>query len=489
MGARAGRAPPICQEARAINSTAAWCPSIDPTATGEGAYSITLRAVDLAGNHTSTAPATIYVDGTAPLAASAYIRRQRTVTKSPDADLTWSVNLVGTVSDPALSDGNPGSGIITNTVMVQLIDEFGKPVADGAQQATISGSAWSIDYQMTGRHPVGYYSIAITAEDQVGNRATTTVGSLVLDTYAPTVDVDRDTLPGDVISQTTVITGSMIDVPEPGGAVAKYHFEPNLGLLEDGSGNGHHGSCTSCPTTSEGLFGTTLTFNRSLSQFVTVPATTAFDLTSYTASVWIRPTWTAGTMGYSPSIMGIRGSAGAIFSLSLRDNYSRLEIYTGASPMPSRAPAVSIAQNKWHHIAVAYNGSTFTLYLDGLPINTNTLSMGTVSNLPLVIGKTNSAFSQNYFSGDIDEAMVATACSPPRRSTRWPRAASPAPAASRPRWSRWISTCLIRARSSPRRWTGSMPSSTTPRPSSRPGARPSRPAWRTTTRSACAARI
>ncbi|HYF65179.1 MAG TPA: LamG-like jellyroll fold domain-containing protein, partial [Herpetosiphonaceae bacterium] len=344
-GSTSWSSAPVCQEAQAINSSAAWCPTVDPTATGEGAYDITLRAVDLAGNQVSSAPARIYVDGTAPQATSPYNLRQRPVTEDPDADLTWSVNLAGTISDPALSDGSPASGLVTTTVMVRLIDELGDPVADGAQLATINGSAWSIDYQMTGRHPVGYYDIEITAEDAVGNRSASTVGSLMLDTYAPTVDVDRDTLPADVISQTTVFTGSMIDVPEPGGAVAKYHFEPGLGLLEDSSGNDIDGSCTSCPTTSEGLFGTTLTFNKNQSQFVTTPATTTFNLASYTASVWVRPTWAAGTMGYSPAIMGIRSPAGAVFGLSLRDNYSRLEIYTGASPMPSRAPAVSIAQN------------------------------------------------------------------------------------------------------------------------------------------------
>lgn len=71
--------------------------------------------------------------------------------------------------------------------------------------------------------------------------------------------------------------------------------------------------------------------------------------------------------------MGIRSPTGTIFSIQLRDNYSRMEIYNYSA---FQTIPMFINQNEWHHIAIAHNGSEFTAYVDGLPVVTKQLAIG-----------------------------------------------------------------------------------------------------------------
>lgn len=90
--------------------------------------------------------------------------------------------LLGQVSDP----GSPASGVVTNTVKVNVLDHLGVSVAD-SQSASMTGSTWQDDYPFTAA-AYGPYTVTLYAED--GEAAiSTTVGALNLDDIGPSADI------------------------------------------------------------------------------------------------------------------------------------------------------------------------------------------------------------------------------------------------------------------------------------------------------------
>ena len=80
---------------------------------------------------------------------------------------TWQVAIAGTVSDPAVTSGVPGSGV--RSVKVTLLDGYGRPAGDGTQLAAVSGTAWTAEVTLTDPIDDGAYTIQAEADDQAGN--------------------------------------------------------------------------------------------------------------------------------------------------------------------------------------------------------------------------------------------------------------------------------------------------------------------------------
>ncbi|MFD2824375.1 immunoglobulin-like domain-containing protein [Lacinutrix iliipiscaria] len=71
----------------------------------------------------------------------------------------------------------------------------------------------------------------------------------------------------------------------------------------------------------------------------------------------------------------------------------------------------AIASNTWYHIAVTYNGSVYTLYIDGVEMNSTTGSLPISNTSDCVIGAMDQKLIPpfrplNYFSGTLDELRV-----------------------------------------------------------------------------------
>jgi len=175
----AWRTAPPCLDAA---GGAAFCPTFAPS--GEGRYLLRTRATDVV-SHTEapTRTYTLYVDGTPPqvgfdsLEANSFL----SATLHPSQRNVWVVHLSGTIADPSLPGGYPGSGVQTDTVRVSLSritrwagnESTTAPVPPGDQLATVSGNTWTIDYQIWDPQPSGIYSITVQAADRVGNQRAT----------------------------------------------------------------------------------------------------------------------------------------------------------------------------------------------------------------------------------------------------------------------------------------------------------------------------
>lgn len=67
---------------------------------------------------------------------------------------------------------------------------------------------------------------------------------------------------------------------------------------------------------------------------------------------------------------------------------------------------VGIPANVWHHVAVIYDGSTASMYIDGVLEKTATLSPPVDTNQSFYIGAAGKSSPTSYFIGNIDEVRV-----------------------------------------------------------------------------------
>ncbi|MBA3469749.1 MAG: hypothetical protein H0T53_08900 [Herpetosiphonaceae bacterium] len=408
---RSGQSAQPCADSVGTNL---WCLPIDPaTLGGAGAYDFQFRAVDSVGNQTTTASHTIYVDDAGPQVSSSYSGTWLVPAAAADQKLAWSVTLAGAISDPAiaLAGGGTiaGAGVDPDSVQVALIDAASNSVSSRTFLATVSGNTWTVDYRILGQRPTGLYTLQVSAADLLGNQtAGANVGTVLFDLQPPSIELDERTLPENSMGPGT-LRGTIREPLLPGGAVAAFHFAEGAGAttFAGSARTDLSASCGvpapvgDCPTTTSGLFGAALQFSAATSTRITVPATTTLDLSAGTLSAWIRPTWTAGSNGYNPAILALRSAGGTRYSWHLRDNYSHLDIYNGATV---GAAAVSISPNQWTHVAVVQAGSRWTAYVNGVEVGGADQAFGSATGLPLTIGAATG--SLEVFTGAIDEVLI-----------------------------------------------------------------------------------
>jgi subtilisin-like proprotein convertase family protein len=200
---------PLCLDA---SGGTAWCPTFTPT--GEGRYLLQTRATDIV-SHTETPTVTypIYVDGTPPQVGFDFAAwSEISATLHPSRRNTWIVHLGGTVADPVLPGGYPGSGVLSDSVRVALSSAVfpDPPARPGEQVATVSANRWAVDYQIFDAQPSKWYTVTVQARDRIGNQSTTerVVG---VDAAAPVTNLEVGA-PA-MLTSTTQLRGDATDLP------------------------------------------------------------------------------------------------------------------------------------------------------------------------------------------------------------------------------------------------------------------------------------
>ena len=403
------QAAPSCADV-AIGTV--WCPYFDPTTMdGEGEYQLQFRAVDSVGNETISPVYSLYVDDSAPVVTSDDNGSWRSLSPHPDIELGWTVALAGTVSDPTLVGGVAGSGVYTPSVMVELINKAGRPLST-PQLATVSGTNWSLDYEILGK-PHGRFYIRVTVEDEVGNSSTTSFdpnglqplvgeGELLLDARPPSVDGDSWLLPDHVISQVVTLSGAASELPIWGSTAARYHFDETDGAtIYDHSGLDNHASCSNCPSHTAGLFGNALQFD-GIDDTVTTPFLFNPITTTFSVAVWFNVDGaTAGQAGRALMQQGSVGGPGR--TLLYLDANNKLRSNLGIGNSGTFAAPTAITHDEWHHAVLTYDGDEAQIFVDGrLAITHTVIAENTQGGLFL-----GSSFgSSGFFTGLLDEAMV-----------------------------------------------------------------------------------
>ena len=68
--------------------------------------------------------------------------------------------------------------------------------------------------------------------------------------------------------------------------------------------------------------------------------------------------------------------------------------------------STALPQDEWHHVAVIYNGTRATFYIDGVEDNGSNLPAPATSSQHLLIAATDHASPSNFFDGTIDEVRI-----------------------------------------------------------------------------------
>jgi parallel beta-helix repeat protein len=191
-------------------------------------------------------------------------------------------------------------------------------------------------------------------------------------------------------------------VPVDTGLVAHWKFDEGKGTAAaDSSGNGNKGALIGRPVWTTGKIGNALSFD-GINDNVTVADSNSLDLTSsFTLSAWVNP---ASTFTDFRSILiknykyyiyaSVAGYCGDGSPLG---GFSETTDRTVCQPSP-------LPVNTWTHLAVTYNGSTLTLYRDGVAVATSNAS-GAPSPTTGTLQIGGSQFGE-YFKGLIDEVRI-----------------------------------------------------------------------------------
>jgi hypothetical protein len=180
--------------------------------------------------------------------------------------------------------------------------------------------------------------------------------------------------------------------PNASGLIAWWKAENNA---YDSVG-GNHGTLQGGTAYDAGRVGQAFSFDGGLHSYVSVPNSSSIDYSATrTFGMWIYPKVTDGFRG-----LLAKGyySYSHIFSLW----NGHLALYDGGT---WRAGTSVLSSNTWYHVAFVQDGSTVTMYLNGVPDGTADVSWTSTSDY-LEIGSFNHSDFGDTFNGLIDEVKI-----------------------------------------------------------------------------------
>ena len=157
-------------------------------------------------------------------------------------------------------------------------------------------------------------------------------------------------------------------------------------------------------------FGSNGTSNVALGLNSTLPTS------AITLSLWARSV--DNSQNYKPIFeaeSSISGQDASIFVLILNNGDAAIKIMTDTGFAQNFGVPVGFDDNKWHHIAVTYDGSNIVYYSDGVSASTASLS-GTISynttTYPRAFIGASPAFIGSYFKGEVSNVQIFNSALP-----------------------------------------------------------------------------
>jgi hypothetical protein len=187
------------------------------------------------------------------------------------------------------------------------------------------------------------------------------------------------------------------------GPVADYSFDEGSGeTVEDLTGNGHTATLQGADWTTHGRYGGALDFKAANEDFVSIPASAAFNGTEeLTVEAWVRPTASSGWGGI---LMKEREGTGARYSYALYQHDEGAGArFHDSEEGELASPSQSLPPDAWTHLAITDNGAASHLYVNGELVDTMP-ALPIEGNGEIRLGG-NDVFG-DYFSGRIDELRL-----------------------------------------------------------------------------------
>ncbi|MEV4289325.1 LamG-like jellyroll fold domain-containing protein [Nonomuraea bangladeshensis] len=346
------------------------------------------------------------------------------------------------LSGSLYDDGNPlriGGNVVWNEYFSGLIDEvriynraqtaaeiqtdmttpIGQPAPPDTQAPTAPGSlaatggsgsaqlTWTASTDNVG--VTGYRihrsttpGFTPSAANQVGSVTATTFtdGGLAAGTYYYRV-LATDAA-GNLSASSNEVAAAVTAPPATPGLVAAYGMNEGAGTtVGDSSGKNNTGAATDT-TWANGKHGKALSFNGT-SSWVTVPHAQSLRLANaLTLSAWVRPAtvdaWRTVLMKETASgpSYGLYASYDGA-PLGWLQNATTFKTVVGDDPLPV---------NQWSHLAVTYNGTMVTLYLNGTQIDQTPMTGNLADDGGVLRLGGNNLWLDEFYSGLIDEVRI-----------------------------------------------------------------------------------
>ncbi len=188
--------------------------------------------------------------------------------------------------------------------------------------------------------------------------------------------------------------------PPTADLVAAYGFDEGSGTnVADASGRGNGGTVASGTWTTQGKFGSALTFNGTSTR-VTVPNASSLNLTNMTLEAWVYPTASGGWRDVI-----YRGPNDSYYLESSSDSGAPA---TGGVFAPTLYGPSALALNTWSHLATTYDGQMLRLYVNGTQVASRAETQPMLSSTGALTIGSDPSYGQ-YFAGRLDEVRVYNA--------------------------------------------------------------------------------
>jgi Tol biopolymer transport system component len=187
------------------------------------------------------------------------------------------------------------------------------------------------------------------------------------------------------------------------GPVAAYPLDEGEGEVVHDVAGDHDGVIEGAEWT-EGKFGNALRFEKGNKDSVSIPASSAFNLTDgLTLEAWVHP---AASEEWQPLIVK-EGDALHPYALYSGGEASAVPeglIATEEETEERVQAKEGIPAESWSHLALTSDGEDLRLYVDGELVETSAAATAQTSNGNLLLGSDD--LSERYFNGLIDEVRV-----------------------------------------------------------------------------------
>jgi hypothetical protein len=332
----------------------------------------------------------------------------RTVTVTPVGGQTGTANITVTVSDGTLSTP-------TSFQLMVLGANTAPTITSIATQATNEDTATGAIPFTVGdtETPVGNLVVSGTSSNTTlvpngnivfgGSGANRTVTVTPAANQTGTANITVTVSDGSLSTPTSFqLTVNAIS----SGLRAAYAFNEGINTTTgDASGNANTGTLTNGPVwTTQGRYGNAITFD-GVNDFVSVPDNATLDLGGTgTIEAWVRPN--AINRWNSVVAKGNSNSDSAHnYALEITDaNRARCVLGSGTAGRLLDS-TVTIAAGQFRHLACTWNGTTLSLYIDGVLNNSTAQAITPGGNTsPLYIGQFGG--NADRLNGTIDEVRI-----------------------------------------------------------------------------------
>jgi hypothetical protein len=205
--------------------------------------------------------------------------------------------------------------------------------------------------------------------------------------------------------------------PTTTGLVLNYRFDSDTGVrATDSSANGIHGTyvnttAAAAKSTGRPGQGSAIRLVGAQHQYVSVPERNALDVNKFTAAAWVN--YTGVENDKTLERWEVIEKAGAYWINVRTNGRVRVGGFFGGCANPNWKYLDSttvLPKNTWTHVASTYNGSTLTVWINGVRSASMAISGTTCKNdRPLAVGAKNypaEGLLEAFWDGQLDDIRI-----------------------------------------------------------------------------------